>query len=590
MLASAFEQLVPPSTEKIVFPSRDITADEGFPAAEAMMAAVLRNQDLDPQLVDELGSVVVFGVGYDGNPCNMQVASQAVLAREAITAHPSEQLFGSVAINPGTSDGITMGHDDMSLSLSSREHIADGAEIAVGPRQHVAWLAIAGCDKNYPGVVMGAARLNKPFYMINGGTIMPGHDSHGDERDIVSSFEAAGAYRADKITKAERDEIIQCSIPGAGACGGMYTANTMVSAIEALGLMIPGTAAIPAVHPEKSAELALAGDMVHHLISKDLVPSELVTKESFENAVTVAIALGGSTNIVLHSIAMAAEFGIELTYDDIQALSNRTPVLADMKPAGKYHMNSLYKAGGIPAVMRYLSELDLIHTDALTVTGRTVGENLSVFDDLEAGQKVIRDREHAIKPEGHIQILYGDIATEGGVAKITGENAEKGLFRGPALICESEDDAIAAFDADPDSFKGKVIVIRNIGVLGAPGMPEMLAITSRISGAGLDEECALITDGRFSGGTHGLCVGHIEPEAARGGAIALLEDGDIVTIDVQNGVNQLFADVSKEEFAQRRQDWQQVVRPAKGFLAKYRALVRPAHEGAVTNPAINIFK
>jgi dihydroxy-acid dehydratase len=586
-LEAAFRELVPTSDAELIIPPRGITADEGFPAAEAMLAPVLKNQGIEPERLTDTASVVVFGVGYDGNPCNMQVSEQVSRAKAAITRHPGRQLMGVTAINPGVSDGITMGHSDMSFSLPSREHIAAGLEIAASPRQHVGVVAIAGCDKNYPGVVMGAARVGKPFYMINGGTIMPGMDSQDRELDVVSSFEAAGAHRSGSMTQEERDEIIRCSIPGAGACGGMYTANTMTSAIEALGLMIPGTAAIPAVHGQKRLELSLAGNMMHHLIENDLTPNEIVTEESFENALTVAIALGGSTNIVLHSIAMAREFSIDLTYDDVQIVSDRTPVLADMKPAGKYHMNTLYQAGGIPAVMRYLAELDLINTEVMTVTGRTVGENLAVFSDLADGQQVIRTQEEAIKPEGHIQILYGNIAPEGGVAKITGENAAKGSFSGEALVCESEQEAIEVFDKNPESFKGKVIVIRNVGLRGSPGMPEMLAITSRISGAGLDEDCALITDGRFSGGTHGLCVGHIEPEAERGGPIALLQNGDRITIDVENGINRLDADLSDKEFAQRRETWEKVVKPVKGFLATYRALVQPAHQGAITVPRLD---
>jgi dihydroxy-acid dehydratase len=579
-LRETFDQLVPGYAAYAV-PNREITADEGFPAAEAMLSAVMTNQDIDPRRISDVASVVVFGVAYDGNSCNMKVEADTRRVRKAISAHESGKMYGSAAFEVGTSDGITMGHSDMGLSLPSREHIANGVEIAAQPRQHVGLVAIGACDKNYPGIVMGAARVDKPFYMINGGTIMPGEDKKGAPLDVVSAFQAAGEFRAGKISKEERDDKIQGAIPGAGACGGMYTANTMTSAIEALGLMIPGTASIPAVSSEKTAELRLAGDMMYSLLSKDLTPGKIVTKASFENAITVAIALGGSTNIVLHGIAMAKEFGIDLTYDDIQKISDRTPVLADMKPSGKYYMSDLHEAGGVPAVMRHLGE-GLIDMDAMTVTGRSVGENLDVFSDLADGQKVILPVETPIKPEGHIQILHGNIAPEGGVAKITGNNAATGLTTGEALVCDSEREAIEAFDKDPESFKGKVIVIRNVGIKGAPGMPEMLAITSRISGAGLDEDCALITDGRFSGGTHGFCVGHIEPEAYRGGPIGLLRNGDKISIDVREGRNSINAEVTEAEFAERRETWERVVAPTIGFLAAYRTLAGPAHHGAVS--------
>ena len=506
-------------------------------------------------------------------PCNMHIDGLAdEAARGANESGGKGVVFNTISV----SDGISMGTPGMRYSLVSREIIADSIEAVVGAEGFDGVVAIGGCDKNMPGCVMAMARLNRPAVFAYGGTIRPG----AKRRDIVSVFEAVGAYSGGKIGDAELLEVEQTAIPGPGACGGMYTANTMASAIEALGMSLANSSAQEAVSEQKVSDCHRAGEAVMNLIEKDIKPLDIMTREAFENAIAVVIALGGSTNAVLHLLAIAREAGVPLTLDDFTAIGKRVPVLADVKPSGRYLMSELIAIGGIQPLMKRMLDHGLLHGDCMTVTGRTLAENLADVDDYPAGQDIVRDFDNPIKPDSHLAILYGNVAPDGAVAKITGK---EGLhFEGSARVFHSEEEALQAI-LDGTVVAGDVIVIRYEGPKGAPGMREMLSPTGAIMGKGLGKDVALITDGRFSGGSHGFVVGHVSPEAAVGGPIALIRDGDRIRIDA--AAMEITVDVSDADLAERRKAWK---RPASdirtGVLAKYRNEVSSASEGAVTIP------
>ena len=528
--------------------------------------------------------VGIGSVWYEGNTCNMHLLELGEHVKQGVgEAGMVGMRFNTI----GVSDGISMGTDGMSYSLQSRDLIADSIETIMGAQWYDALVALPGCDKNMPGCIIAMARLNRPAIMVYGGTIKPGCTSfldkdHADEktpRDIVSAFQSYGESLAGTITEAQRKEIVRVSCPGAGACGGMYTANTMASAIEALGMSLPYSSSIPAVDPKKQAECVQAGHAIKKLLELDLKPRDIMTRAAFENAMVVTIVTGGSTNAVLHLVAMARAVGIGLTIDDFQKVSDRTPMLADFKPSGRYVMEDLHNVGGTPAVMKYLLAAGLIEGDCLTVTGKTVAENLADVPDLADGQEVVHSLDNPIKKEGHIQILRGNLAPDGAVAKITGK---EGLtFSGPARVFDCEEDMLKGLE-DGKIGKGDVIVIRYEGPKGGPGMPEMLTPTSAIMGAGLGKDVALMTDGRFSGGSHGFIIGHVCPEAQEGGPIALVQDGDQLTIDADN--NTIDMDVSDEQLAKRKAAWKQPPYKAnRGTLYKYIKNVKPASEGCVTD-------
>lgn len=479
----------------------------------------------------------------------------------------------------GVSDAISMGTRGMCFSLLSRDIIADSIETVMEAQAYDANISIPGCDKNMPGTIMAMGRLNRPSIMIYGGTIKPGH-FEGNTYDIVSAFQSYGEYVSGSITEDQRMNVIRNSCPGAGACGGMYTANTMACAIETMGMSLPYSSSTPAEDPLKMVECHRAGKFLLELLRMDLKPSDIITKKSLRNAMVIVMALGGSTNAVLHLIAIARSVGLQLTLDDFQKVSDEVPLLADLKPSGKYVMEDLHKVGGTPAVIRFLLEKGFLDGDCITVTGKTIAENVVNFPPLREGQQIIRSLENPIKTTGHIQILYGNLAPEGSVAKITGK---EGLyFSGPAYVFEGEEAMLAALSENPMSFKGKVVVIRGEGPKGGPGMPEMLTPTSAIMGAGLGKECALLTDGRFSGGSHGYVVGHICPEAQEGGPIGLIQDGDMITIDVQK--RRMDVALSEEQFAERRNKWvQPPYKARRGVLHKYIKNVKSASEGCVTD-------
>lgn len=519
--------------------------------------------------------VGIASLGWEGNTCNMHLND---LAKEIKRGTIDAGLVGLIFNTIGVSDGMSMGTEGMKCSLISRDIIADSIETVMRAQYYDANVSIPGCDKNMPGTVMAIARINRPSIVVYGGTIRPGF--LGDRKlDIVSTFEAYGQWLAKQITEEELKEVLRNAIPGAGACGGMYTANTMGSAIETLGLSLPYSSSIPATHQDKLDECYNVGKALVNLLEKDITPDKILTRQAFENAITVAVALGGSTNIVLHTIAMARAADISLDIDDFQEISDRTPLLADLKPSGRYVMEELFEVGGVPAVQRLLLKEGLLHGDCLTVTGKTLAENLDALPDLTPGQKIIYPIDHPIKQTGHLQILYGNLATEGAVAKITGK---EGLdFSGPAKVFDSEDDTLEAIKQGKITH-GDVIVIRYEGPKGGPGMREMLSITGLLMGAGLGKSVALITDGRFSGGTHGFVVGHITPEAYVGGGIALVQDGDIITIDAEK--NTLDMAVSEEELDRRRSLWKAPApRYTKGVLYKYMKTVSSASEGCVTD-------
>jgi dihydroxy-acid dehydratase len=550
--------------------SRVLTQTRSQVGSQAMLYGVgLTDEDMQkPQ-------VGIASMGWDGNTCNMHLND---LAQEVKQGANAAGLVGLVFHTIGVSDGISMGTEGMKCSLLSRDIIADSIETVMRAQYYDANVSIPGCDKNMPGAVMAIARLNRPSIVVYGGTIRPGH--LGDKKlDIVSAFEAYGQWLAKQITEEELKAVLQHACPGAGACGGMYTANTMASAIETLGLSLPYSSSIPATDPAKVEECRRVGPALMHLLERDIKPSDILTRAAFENAIAVVIALGGSTNAVMHLIAMARAADVPLTIDDFQAVSDRTPLLADLKPSGKYVMEELYDVGGVPAVQRLLLREGLLHGDCMTVTGKTLAENLADLPDLREGQQVICPISRPIKPTGHLQILYGNLASEGAVAKITGKEGLR--FTGPAKVFDSEELTLEAIEQGHVTH-GDVVVIRYEGPKGGPGMREMLSITSAIMGAGLGKSVALITDGRFSGGTHGFVVGHITPEAYMGGGLALLRDGDIITIDAEK--NTLDADVSDDEFARRRAAWQTPApKFTKGVLWKYMKTVASASEGCVTD-------
>ncbi len=551
--------------------SRVITQDETQPAARSMLFGIgLAEEDMSkPQ-------VGIVSMGYDGNTCNMHLND---LAKEVKKGVWDNNMVGLIFNTIGVSDGISNGTEGMRYSLVSRDIIADSIEAVCGAQYYDALIAIPGCDKNMPGSIIAMGRLDRPSLMVYGGTIAPGH-YNGQDLNIVSSFEALGQKLAGTITEEDFKNIVRHACPGPGACGGMYTANTMAAAIEALGMSLPYSSSNPALSKEKQQECIRAGKAILHLLEKDIRPSMIMTKKAFENAIRLIMVLGGSTNAVLHLIAMAKSVGLTLTQDDFQVISNNTPVLADFKPSGKYLMQDLHAHGGIPAVMKYLLKKGMLYGDCLTVTGKTVEENLSDVPELEfENQKIIMPVDKPIKATGHLQILYGNLAEGGSVAKITGKEGEK--FSGPARVFDGEFELIKGIQTGRVK-PGDVVVIRYVGPKGAPGMPEMLKPTSAIIGAGLGKSVALITDGRFSGGTHGFVVGHITPEAYEGGLIALVKDDDIIEIDAVS--NKLTLKVSEEEIAKRRLEFKQPVPPVnRGVLYKYLKSVKTAAEGCVTD-------
>jgi dihydroxy-acid dehydratase len=521
------------------------------------------------------GQVGIGSVWYEGNTCNMHLLDLAAEVKKAVV---EIGLVGMRFNTIGVSDGISMGTEGMSFSLQSRDLIADSIETIMGAQWYDALIALPGCDKNMPGCLIAMGRLNRPALMVYGGTIRAGK-WNGTSLDIVSAFQCYGEYIAGRIDEKTRSEIVKNSCPGAGACGGMYTANTMASAIEALGMSLPYSASIPAEDPAKKDECRRAAAAVLNLMKLDIKPRDIMTRAAFENAMVVVIALGGSTNAVLHLIAMARSVDIPLTLDDIQSVSNRIPFLADLKPSGKFVQEDLHSIGGTPAVMKYLLSKGLLDGSCMTCTGKTLAENLADLPGLKAGQKIVQPIESPIKETGHIQILRGNLAPEGSVAKITGKEGLE--FSGPARCFDSEELMIKSLE-DGQIKKGDVIIIRYEGPKGGPGMPEMLTPTSAIMGAGMGADVALITDGRFSGGSHGFIVGHVTPEAQVGGPIALVQDGDIVTLDANR--NLLAVAVSDEEMAKRLSAW--VAPPLKatrGTLYKYIKNVKSASEGCVTD-------
>jgi dihydroxy-acid dehydratase len=550
--------------------SARITEPKSQGASQAMLYAT----GLTPEDMSK-AQIGIASVWFEGNPCNMHLLGLGDAVKQGVSA---AGLIGMRFNTIGVSDGISMGTDGMSYSLQSREIIADSIETVMGGQWYDGLITIPGCDKNMPGCVIAMARLNRPALMVYGGTIKPGH-SRGETLDIISAFQSYGAFLAGSIDDQRREEIVRHACPGAGACGGMYTANTMASAIEAMGLSLPYSSSTPAVDPLKREECARAGEAVRMLLERDIKPRDIMTREAFENAMVLVTVLGGSTNAVLHLIAMARAAGVTLTLEDFQAVSDRVPFLADLKPSGKYVMEDVQKIGGIPAVMKYLLEHGLINGDCLTVTGRTVAENLRDLPGLAPGQDVIRPIENPINPRGHIQILKGNLAPGGSVAKITGKEGLR--FSGPAKVYDAEELMLAALERK-EIVKGDVVVIRYEGPQGGPGMPEMLTPTSAIMGAGLGADVALITDGRFSGGSHGFIVGHVVPEAQQGGPIALVRDGDIITIDASR--NSLEMDVSEEELARRRAAWTMPpYKASRGTLYKFIKNVKSAAEGCVTD-------
>jgi dihydroxy-acid dehydratase len=555
------------------FSSR-ITQPKSQGASQAMLYATgLTEADMQkPQ-------VGIASVWYEGNSCNMHLLDLAADVKQGVQ---EAGLVGMRFNTIGVSDGISMGTEGMSYSLQSRDLIADSIETVVAAQWYDAVVTIPGCDKNMPGCLMAMGRLNRPALMVYGGTIKPGCTRFGggeQPRDIVSAFQCYGEFLSGKISEEQRREIVRRSIPGAGACGGMYTANTMACAIEAMGMSLPYSSSTPAVDPLKKDECRKAGHAIKTLLEKDLKPRDIMTREAFENAMVVVMALGGSTNAVLHLIAMAKSVDVKLTIDDFQAVSNRVPFIADLKPSGRFVQEDLHNVGGTPAVMRYLLSEGLLRGDLPTVTGHTLVENLAHAPALKQGQSVVHTLKNPIKPTGHIQILRGNLAPEGAVAKITGK--EGLVFSGPARVFDSEEDMLAALEQKKIQ-KGDVVVIRFEGPQGGPGMPEMLTPTSALMGAGMGADVALLTDGRFSGGSHGFIVGHVTPEAQTGGPIALVRDGDQITIDAEK--NLLSVALSDAELAARRSAWTAPpYKATRGTLWKYIKNVTSASEGCVTD-------
>lgn len=550
--------------------SKIITQDDTLPAAQAMLYAI--GMDENDQ---KKGQVGIVSTGFQGNPCNMHLNNLADEVKKGVDSQ--EGLYGLIFHTIGVSDGITNGTEGMKYSLPSREIIADSIETVVAAQFYDAVIPIVGCDKNMPGAMIALARLNRPSILLYGGTVKKGRYK-GEDLNIVSAFEAYGERLKGNLTKEDYKGIIKHCIPGAGACGGMYTANTMASAIECMGMSLPFSSSNPALSTEKGLECGQIGRAIKNLLEKDIKPKDIMTREAFENAITLIMALGGSTNAVIHLIAMAKATGIPLTINDFQTISDKTPFIADLKPSGKYLFEDLHNVGGVPAVMKFLLKEGFLDGNCLTVTGKTLGENLEEVSDLEKGQTIIKPFTDPIKKQGHLQILFGNLAKDGAVAKITGKEGE--LFTGPAKVFEDEFEAIKGIQNSVT--KGDVIVIRNSGPKGAPGMPEMLKPTSVVMGVGLGKDVALITDGRFSGGSHGFVVGHITPEACEGGLIGLLHDGDIITIDAVN--NRLEVELSDAEIENRRKAWKKPpYKATSGILKKYIALVSTASEGCTTD-------
>jgi dihydroxy-acid dehydratase len=551
--------------------SKTLTQDPTQPAAQAQLYGIgLTDEDL------KKAQVGVASMGYDGNTCNMHLNDLAQQVKKGVWAN---DLVGLTFHTIGVSDGMSNGTPGMRYSLVSRDLIADSIETVCGAQYYDALITVPGCDKNMPGSLMAMGRLNRPSIMVYGGTIAPGKYK-GQDLNIISAFEALGQKMAGNLNDEDYKGIIMHSCPGAGACGGMYTANTMSSAIEALGMSLPYSSSSPALSKEKQKECEEAGKYIRLLLERDIKPSDIMTYEAFENAATVIIALGGSTNAVLHFIAIAKSVGLRFGLEDFQRISDKTPLIADLKPSGKYLMEDLHNIGGVPLVMKYLLKKGFLHGHCLTVTGKTIAENLESVPDLEfETQDIIRSLETPLKETGHIQMLYGNIAELGSVAKITGKEGER--FTGPARVFDGEFELIAGITSGRVK-AGDVVVIRQVGPKGAPGMPEMLKPTSAIMGVGLGKNVALITDGRFSGGTHGFVVGHITPEAFEGGNIALIQDDDIIEIDAVS--NKIDVHLSNEELAARRAKWiKPALKATNGVLFKYAKLVKNATEGCVTD-------
>jgi dihydroxy-acid dehydratase len=550
--------------------SSHITQEKSQGASQAMLYATgLKEAEM------RMPQVGIASMWFEGNPCNMHLLALSEKVKEGVQA---AGMVGMRFNTIGVSDGISMGTDGMSFSLQSRDLIADSIETVMAAQWYDANISIPGCDKNMPGCVMAMGRLNRPSLMIYGGTIRAGH-LNGEKLDIVSAFQSYGQFIAHSISDDQRQAIVRNSCPGAGACGGMYTANTMASAIEALGMTLPYSSSTPAEDSGKLDECLRAGATIRVLLERDIKPRDIMTREAFENAITVVCTLGGSTNAVLHLIAMARSVDVPLTIDDFQAISNRTPLLADFKPSGPYVMEDLHEVGGLPAVCKFLLETGLLHGNCLTVTGKTVRENLSDLPSFKAGQQIVRPLSNPLKQTSHLQILRGNLAPEGAVAKITGKEGLR--FSGPARVFDSEELMLNALEEGKIQ-KGDVVVIRYEGPKGGPGMPEMLTPTSAIMGAGLGKDVALITDGRFSGGSHGFIVGHVTPEAQVCGPIALVQDGDQITIDATD--NQISVALSDDELARRKKQWTMPpYKATRGTLAKYIRVVQNASNGCVTD-------
>ena len=550
--------------------SKAITQDPTQPAAQSMLHAIgLDRSDFEKPFVG------IASTGYEGNPCNMHLNDLAKLVKSGTQ---EKDVVGLIFNTIGVSDGISMGTPGMRFSLPSRDIIADSMETVVQAMSYDGMITVVGCDKNMPGALMAMIRVNKPSILVYGGTIDSGCHN-GKKLDVVSAFEAWGSKVAGKMDESEFQNIVQKACPGAGACGGMYTANTMASAIEALGMALPFNSSNPATGKEKKEEAIEAGRAIRLLLEKDIKPSDIITKKSLENAIRLITILGGSTNAVLHFLAIARAANIEFTLKDFQRISDETPFLADLKPSGKFLMEDVHRVGGIPAVLKYLLDNGLIHGDCLTVTGKTIAENLTEVKVLSDGQQVIKPLDNPIKVSGHLRMLYGNLATEGSVAKITGKEGLR--FSGKAKVFNGE---YAANDGILDGLveKGDVVVIRYEGPKGGPGMPEMLKPTAAIMGAGLGKDVALITDGRFSGGTHGFVVGHITPEAQDGGTIALVQDGDTITIDAET--NSIALEISDKELQERKQQWKAPnLKVSRGVLFKYAKTVSSASQGCVTD-------
>ena len=547
-----------------------ITQPRAQGASQAMLYATgFTRDDMDK------AQVGVVSNWWKGNPCNMHLNDLAIKICDGVE---DSGMLGMRFNTIGVSDGISMGTEGMSYSLQSRDLIADSIETVMGGQWYDALVTVPGCDKNMPGCLMAMGRVNRPSLMVYGGTIKPGH-ANDQVVDIVSAFQSYGQYLAKSITDEERENIVRNACPGAGSCGGMYTANTMASAIEAMGMSLPYSSSTPAVATEKYEECLRVGKAIHNLLELDLCPRDIMTREAFENAMVMVSVLGGSTNAVLHLIAIARSVDVNLSIDDFQVVSDRVPLLADLKPSGRYVMEDLHMVGGVPAVMRYLLSEGFLNGDCITVTGKSISDNLESLADLNKDQKVIRNLSNPIKKTGHIRILKGNLAPGGAVAKITGK--EGSYFSGPAKVFNGEEDMLKALE-DGKIEKGDVVVIRYEGPKGGPGMPEMLTPTSAIMGAGLGSDVALITDGRFSGGSHGFIIGHVVPEAQEGGPIGLIRDGDIISLDAEN--NTIDVDLDEAELKTRKAGWTMPeYKVDKGTLYKYIKNVKTASEGCVTD-------